>query len=178
MTTTTYLSPAGVTVHEFFLESSVYNGHSLFPPLYRVTLGDFIESRERQTFKPQPELKSYYNSTTGTIGFMDLRRNRKYIPTGRMDEDYPDVEIEEPCEVLCVEQVGIEPQHRRQGYAAFLVRRAEELAREWGLDIVYMSTIQGDPKNGTTPELIRDLLERTGYRLIGLHKSDAFKRLE
>lgn len=165
---TSYMSSTGFPVHEFFLGDSTYVGSSPFGPLYRVALGDLMDSTQRQTFPSE-----YGHSKTGTIGFMDVRRNTKYIPLA-INEDYPN---ELTREVLCVEQVGIEPQFRRQGHAAFLVRRAEELAREWELDIVYMTMIQGDPRNGIMPDLIQDMLQRAGYRRID-NGFNAYKKLE
>ena len=131
---TSYMTSAGVPVHEFFLGDSTYVGSLSFGPLYRVALGDLIDSTERHTFpfQPHPELP-HWGKKTGTIGFMDLRKNAKYIPLVR-NEDSNELNQK----VLCVEQVGIEPQYRRQGHAVFLVKRAEDLAREWGLNIVYM----------------------------------------
>jgi ribosomal protein S18 acetylase RimI-like enzyme len=168
------LSPTGVTIHEFFIEPTPYSFRKDdFPPLYRVVLGDLIESGERQTLQPASGSMGYYTKT-GTIGFMDVRKNRKCIPIAA-SEDYSN---ELTQQVLCVEQVGIEPQFRRQGHASFLVRRAEELAREWGLDIVYMSMLSGDPKNGIMPDLIRDLLRRAGYTVIGFNQANAYKKLD
>ena len=173
MTTTTYLSPTGVAVHEFFLGDSTYVGPSPFGPLYRVTLGDLIDSTGRQTFpfQPHPELPRW-DKKTGTVGFMDVRKNTKYIPLVT-NEDSNELNQK----VLCVEQVGIEPQYRRRGFATLLARRAEDLAREWGLNIVYMSVIQGDPKNGIMPDVIQDMLQRAGYRLID-NGFNAYKKLE
>ena len=125
-----------VARHEFWYPSAS-GDHSV----YRVALGDLIPSFQRKTFPlPKDHNSAEFNNQSGSIGFMDLRVREEFIPKkGARVGDYRNYEQRE---VLVLSEIGIEPRYRDGIHALMMYERAEEVAREWGLDTIVLDTVE------------------------------------
>lgn len=142
-----------VEVHEFWMKG--YPRRWDDNVVYRVALGELIDAPERKTYKPQEDSNSgEWGNKTGSIGFMDVMVKEELVPKEGMDDfdcDYENVRA------LTILTVGIEPEHMQKGYARFLKKRAEEIAKEWNLYIVVSDMIENP--------IMRDFDARLGYQL-------------
>ncbi|TAL48303.1 GNAT family N-acetyltransferase, partial [archaeon] len=134
-----------VEVHEFLADYKVCS-----EPVYRVALGKLIPARERKTFRPV-----YFaeHDKTGSVGFMDV-----VIRYWELPKHGSDWSERERVKTLTLLSIGIEPQYRGRGFARFLKQRAEQIAREWDLDVVVGDNIQN-------PIMI-ELNRKMGYTLL------------
>lgn len=71
-------------------------------------------------------------------------------------------------EALTIRAIGIEPGHEQKGYARMLKERAEEIAMEWGMDVIVSDNIFNP--------IMRGMNERMGYQMFA-QGSMAVKRL-
>lgn len=133
-----------VPVHEFYLRDS---------KVYRVALGDLIPAAKRKTFRPLDPWNPERRNQTGSIGFMDVKVEDQLVPkVGAKPRPNPSRRMHsaglyslDDCEytkALVINDIAIEPTHRKQGYATRLKQRAEELAREWELEAVVSPYLQ------------------------------------
>lgn len=169
--------------HEFWLKAG-REEHGWNPketlPIYRVALGELIDATQRKTYPPVEGSKdpNFWNKS-GSIGFMDLRVKTQLVPRDGA-RPYPNpsqnpfleheflMEDYEERETLTIEVMGVEPENRGQSYARFLKKRAEEIALEWGLDIIVAEMIDN--------RKIRNIARRYGFQLYD-GGSNAVKRL-
>lgn len=112
--------------------------------LYRVTLGERIPSILRKTSLLSSSVCAEALTYSGSIGFMDV-----------VQEPFPFLNNDLIQEALFIDNIGIEPQHRMEGHATFLCKRAEEIAKERGLPIVVMDTVVD--KTGAINKIARKL---------------------
>lgn len=146
--------------------------------VYRVTLGELIDATQRKTFTPHegnPECRN----KSGSIGFMNVKIEDELVPkVGAKPFPNPsrrsylaglyDGEDYEFIRALVINDIAIEPPYRKQGYATHLKKRAEELAREWGLTAVVSPYLQ-------SPRM-RRISKKLGYTLYD-RENKAVKRL-
>lgn len=136
--------------------------------VYRVALGELIDATDRETFRPDAMMGRDRHTKSGSIGFMDVVVRDQFVPReGARPMPNPHRSpylrfqyASQDCEIvraLTIFDIGIEPQYRRQGYATLLKKRAEELAVEWGLEVVVSETINNP--------IIRGLNRKLGYTL-------------
>jgi GNAT superfamily N-acetyltransferase len=121
---------------EFWLE-----GPPRLKGAYRVALGELMDAAGREAFNPRKVRTTSYElgGKSGSAGYMDVRKSMEHVPKEGADEynlfNYEDVEA------LLILEVGIEPAYQRKGYGTLLVKRAEEIAQEWGLVTVVIDNI-------------------------------------
>lgn len=148
-----------IPVHEFYLKDS---------KVYRVALGDLIPAAERTTFRPRDEWNPERRNQTGSIGFMDVIIDDQQVPKigtkpfpnptrKRHSSGIYAGEDYETIRALIINDIAIEHDYRKQGYATLLKQRAEELAREWGLEAV-VSPFLWSPR-------MRRISRKLGYTL-------------
>lgn len=164
-------------IHEFWLEDYPVPGKN--DEFYRVALGELINAVDRLTYKASwgPDC----HTQSGSVGFMDLTiRDQKVPKQGAvpypnpdhnfyMQHQYPwgEYEVKKALTILCI---GIEPHHRGKiDNVRVLYQRAEQLALEWGLDIIVAEMIESRG--------VRKILPRLGYTLFD-RGVNAVKRLE
>src|SRR3989344_8648151 len=157
-------------VHEFWLKK--YSEDFGFPPeenrseIYRIALGNLIDSTQRKTFPPKPSYSEAPNpdrwNKSGSIGFMDLKVIPSIIPKENAKSllgcDFKERDYEWK-NVLIIDLAGIEPGHNSVSYLRFLKNRAEEIALEWGLESVVFVIA----KNLKLRTLMMDHGTRLGY---------------
>lgn len=150
----------------FWLDKYSNYGHEKLKT-YRVILGDPIDAKDRETFKPpKGSMSPDFWNKSGSIGFMDISVSKGYVPkqdaesylnpNNEVEHEYP-WEFMQLKEYLSIEAIGIEPAFRRKGYAKFLMQRAEEIALEWGLETVVAKDIENP--------VMMELNQRLGYKL-------------
>lgn len=172
--------------HEFWLKDHEWSGKYGQPApgedriIYRLALRELIDASERTVFKPPwgSHSQDFWNKS-GSVGFMDLSVRDVLVPkegavpypnpnsSPYLEDDYS----YEACEirrVLMILVTGIEPEYRRRGYAGQLRLRAEEIAREWGLDTLVADHIENPDS--------RKAMVRLGYQLFD-HGLSGVKRL-
>lgn len=113
-------------------------------PVYRISLGPDMPESDRVTFPSE-----YGLNNTGSIGFIDLRREAECIPS--------ESEGRERIDALLLLRIGIEPDYQSNGYAKKLVGRAQDLAVAWGVEGVVTPQITNDK--------MRSLLEKLDYTI-------------
>lgn len=145
-----------IETHEFYLKDLNSDGK----PIYRVALGNLINAKERKTFPPIFRDQEV-NDKSGSIGFMDVTIDKHPLPLETDSDMY------ELTKALTILTIGIEPDYRGNGYAKMLQERAEELAIDWGLDVVLIEII--------TSGKIWKLTEKMGYHIV--YDDCMFKRL-
>lgn len=162
---------------EFFLQNFPRQGDN--HTVYRVCLGDIIPATERVTFTPGEKSPDLRNNT-GSIGYMDVvikeqsvpKIDAKPMPNPRRSRylvyEYAASEFE-IVQALTIYDIAIEPPFRRKDYSRLLQEKAEELALEWGLNIVVSEQILNP--------IMRRLSYRMGYTLYGNGKQGV-KRLK
>lgn len=170
--------------HEFWLKKypdSLDGNPSEQLNIYRVALGELVEARGRQTFcPPEGSHSPDFCNKSGSLGFMDITVRDETVPKEGATpypnpNQNPYLEYEYPwdeCEIrkaLVVLTVGIEPDHRRNGFARLLKQKAEEIAYAWGLDTIVANMIESP--------IMRELNTKLGYILYDRGMS-AVKRLQ
>ena len=137
-------------IHEFYLENYNASGVTEKNKVYRIVLGDLINSETRSVFKSgfmAPDL----GAKTGSIGFLDLLKRDELVPKkypGRhLNEDLCKFEYMETRNVATILTIGVEPKYRKNPlHALSLIERAKEIVKEWGLKEIVAHTI--DRVNG------------------------------
>jgi len=156
--------------HEFWLKKfpdSANGDPNERLDIYRVALGKLIEARERQTYQPKDGSHSpdFWNKS-GSFGFMDITVRDESVPKeGALTYPNPDqnpyLEYQYPwdeCEIrkaLVILTIGIEPDHRRNGFARLLKQKAEEIASAWDIDTIVANMIENP--------IMRELNTKLGY---------------
>ena len=143
--------------HEFYLK----DWRKKPSDVYRVALGNLIPERERKTFRLPYDPDS---NLTRSIGFMDVTKRFAIIPC------QDDNSILQEKEAMVIQTIGIEPkvEYERKGLARMLLKRAEELATEFGLDLIVAADIRNPASNS--------LLATEGYTEFNNGRT-AFKQL-
>ena len=141
-------------------------------PIYRVALGELIDATQRETFPPPKgsHVPDFWNKS-GSIGFMDLTVKDELVPkddaTPYKDQEYLNADCEN-VRALVISKIGIETGYQRRGYARLLKQRAEEIATEWGLEVIVSEQIDNP--------IMREFNIRLGYTLFDRVK--AVKRIK
>ncbi len=145
----------GYNLNEFGAGYSVMGS-----PVYRIALGELMPSYKRKAII---EIVNP-NSQTGSIGFMDVIRQDRYLPN--MEEIDAGIR-----NVLTILGIGIEPEFQgRLGYVRCLANRVESLAEEWKLNIILADSIR-NPK-------LPNVMKRLGYEFFPRYSETAIKRLK
>lgn len=148
---------------------------------YRVALGELIEARERQTYRPPDGSHSpdFWNKS-GSIGFMNIAVRNELVPkegatpypnpnqSPHLEHVYPHDQCE-TTSALVVLVIGVEPPYRGDiCYVTTLYKRVEELALEWRLNTIVVSQIENRG--------VKRILPKIGYALYN-NGQNAVKRL-
>lgn|SRR3989338_7100623 len=145
----------GIKRHEFFIKGFIVKGSE---GLYRVALGELKESKHRKTLRPG-WLSPDWNTQTGSVGFMDVMRQKRYTPSDTADPtNLLKMTLQD---VLTIMVIGIEPSYLHQGWGKHLLGYAEKIAQQWNLNAVVGDYILYP---GTE---VRSMLNHAGYVFFG-----------
>ena len=153
--------------HEFYLDESQRTGDAR---RYRIALGNLIDTQKRIAC-PTHEFNEEGGFKTGSIGFMDVRSLSIDIPKKDVPIKNLDYKNREIRNAIVIEMIGIEPEYTRKGHGTFLMKRAEEIARERGLNVLVASFVNESKDR----HIVNHMFTKAGYQF---YDSNAFKRLE
>ncbi len=154
----------GVKQYEFDISHVPFLGDDV---LHRVALGELKESKHRSALTPGC-LSYDWNSQSGSIGFMDVVKRKRYVPSNTQ-EPYSLLN-QELSDVLAIFAIGIEEPHKFKGHGKYLLSYAEEIARQRGLhglvaDTIQQPSEQSDPRGLSSTVSVRNMLQHAGYAL-------------
>lgn len=161
--------------HEFWLPDLILGDRD---KIYRIALGKLINASERETFKPGGK-DFNFSTKSGSIGFIDVVIRQERIPKEdalpypnpngiRSLEHVYSASDYETKKTIVILTIGIEPHHRKKGFARLLKQRVEEIALTWGLDTIVADQIENP--------VMKELNIKLGYTLFDNGRK-AVKRL-